>query len=95
MMAFTDVRDAWRKVIGSPAFSGACIATLMLAIGANVAIFGLVDSILLRPLPVPDGARMVTLWQAHPTWSDHIPLSVPTYLDWRADSHLAAGGKVL
>ena len=82
-MVFDDVRDAWRKLVGSPVFSGACIGTLVLAIGANAAIFGLVDSILLRPLPIPDSARMVALWQAHPSWSDHIPLSVPTYLDWR------------
>jgi predicted permease len=56
-----DVRYAVRSLRRSPAFTAAAIGTLALGIGANVAIFTLVDALMLRRLPVPDAARLVSL----------------------------------
>lgn len=56
-----DVRYALRQVRRSPGFASAVIGTLALAIGANTALFSLLNAIILRPLPVRDPARLVVL----------------------------------
>lgn len=56
------LRYALRTLSRSPGFSAAAILTLALGIGANTAIFSVVDAILLRPLPFPHSDRIVTVW---------------------------------
>ena len=58
-----DVRFALRQLRRAPAFSLVAVATLALGIGANSAIFALVDATLLRPLPFPDPDRLVMAWE--------------------------------
>ncbi len=58
----TDLRFALRVLAAKPAHTVAMIATLALAIGANAAIFSVVEAVLLRPLPYPDADRIVTIW---------------------------------
>src|SRR5918998_3885773 len=57
-----DLRFGLRMMVRSPAFSLIAIITLALGIGANTAIFSVVDAVLLRPLPYPEANRLVFLW---------------------------------
>src|SRR5258708_8023502 len=57
-----DLRYAARRLAAAPGFSATVIGTLALCIGANLTIFAVVYSILLRPLPVPEPDRLVTIF---------------------------------
>ncbi len=80
-----DVRLAVRQLRRSPGFTLVAATMLALGIGANGAIFALVDAILLRPLPFPDPDRLVTIWERTDTSPRDLaaPLNV---LDWNERS---------
>ena len=61
-----DVRHALRVLAAAPAFTVAAILSLAIGIGANTAIFSIVDGLLLRPLPYADAERLVILWNRSP-----------------------------
>ena len=61
-----DVRHALRALASAPAFTVAAILSLAIGIGANTAIFSIVDGLLLRPLPYTDADRLVILWNRSP-----------------------------
>src|SRR5258706_4725166 len=75
-----DLRIAARSLARSPGFTAVAVATLALAIGANTAIFSLVDAALLRALPYREPARLVHFWD-HELGGDH-EASWLDYQDW-------------
>jgi putative ABC transport system permease protein len=57
-----DLKYAFRMLIKAPAFAAIAVLTLTLAIGANTAIFSVIETVLLRPLPFKDPDRLVMVW---------------------------------
>jgi putative ABC transport system permease protein len=69
MQSFSqDVRYAVRGLVRRPAFSAVVLATIALGVGANAAIFSVVNGILIRPLPYPEADRVVTFGHKPPQW---------------------------
>jgi putative ABC transport system permease protein len=80
-----DVRYACRGLRRSPGFAAVAVITLALGVGANTAIFSVVDAVLLRPAPVKDLDRLVMLWETdRQSGTTREPASVPDFLDFRA-----------
>ena len=78
----TDVKLAFRTFRRSPGFTATAVAALALGIGANTAIFSVVDTVLLKPLPYPQADRIVVLMNTSPQGSGPAA-SVPKYNVWR------------
>ncbi len=77
-----DLRFGLGSLLRAPGFTAVVVGVLALGIGANVAMFGVVDGVLLKPLPFPEPDRMVGVWEA-PRPGVSNATSVPNFLDWK------------
>ncbi|HWG53149.1 MAG TPA: ABC transporter permease [Gemmatimonadaceae bacterium] len=82
-----DLRYALRRLRGNPAFTAVVVLTLALGIGANSAIFSVVDTVLLKSLPYPNADRLVTIYHDYPTLKLEAPVSAPGFRDYRDRTH--------
>ncbi|HXU69647.1 MAG TPA: ABC transporter permease [Polyangia bacterium] len=89
-----DVRFALRMLRRTPGVSAAAIVALALGIGANTAIFSVVDGVLLRPLPYPNSSQLVSIRWHYPSLGRPAALSYPEYKDLLAQSRTLANAAV-
>ncbi|HKV23094.1 MAG TPA: ABC transporter permease [Candidatus Acidoferrum sp.] len=80
-----DLRYAIRTLVLSPAFSLIAILTLALGIGANTALFSVVNGVLLNPLAYPNSGQLVAIYGKSPGF-DRAPINYPNFLDWQRSS---------
>jgi putative ABC transport system permease protein len=85
-----DARVTGRGLWRTPGFTLAVVLTLALGIGANTAIFSVVDQLLLRPLPYPEGENLVMVYEARNS-NSHNSVSPATWLDWQRDNRTLEG----
>src|SRR5947209_8398429 len=91
----SEIKVALRGLAKSPGFTAIAIATLALAIGANSAVFSLINALLVRPLPYQEPSRIALIWEQFKTQGlERIPCSPPEFLDlekeFRSGTGLAA-----
>ncbi len=88
--AWRDVRLGVRALVHSPIFTVVTVLSLALGIGANTAIFSVVNGLLLRPLPYPEAEQIVDVWHTPPQQAfpglDRFSVSPANYIDWKAQS---------
>src|ERR1700730_2100672 len=78
----SEIKVALRGLAKSPGFTAIAIVTLALAIGANSAVFSLINALLVRPLPYQEPSRIALIWEQFKTQGlQRIPCSPPEYLD--------------
>ena len=80
-----DVRYGIRMLLKSRGFAAIAILTVGLGIGANTALFTVVNGVLLNPLPYPNPRQLVALYGKYPG-DDRSPIAYPNFLDWRRDN---------
>ncbi len=78
----SSLRHALRSFLRTPGFTVTVLLTLALGLGANTAMFSVIDAMVLRPLPYPEADRLVALYALEPKEGNFL-LSAPDFFDWR------------
>src|SRR6266481_2185807 len=85
-----DIVYAFRTLRRQPGLTAMAVLALAIAVGANTAIFSVVNAVLLRPLPFHDPDHLVFLWEANPIigglLSERLPVCLKNYLRWKAQA---------
>ena len=95
-LGFSALDDLWRDLtLGArnlrrnPGFAVASVATLALGLGANTVIFGLINTVFLRPLPYPEPDRLVNVWRTQVAEPEDLSItSAPNFHDWERENHV-------
>jgi putative ABC transport system permease protein len=80
-----DIRYGIRMLLKNPGFTAVAVLALTLGIGANTAIFSVLNSVSIRPLPYREPQRLLMVWES---WKNQgsAPVAWPTFLDWHAQN---------
>ena len=86
---FQDFRHALRQLRKNPGFTSAAVLMLALGIGANAAIFSMVNAVRLRALPYKEADRLVMVWEQNPHrgWFENV-VSAANFLDWKKQNNV-------
>jgi putative ABC transport system permease protein len=82
----SDIRYAVRAMARNRLFTAVVVAVLAVGVGANTAIFSVINALMLSPLPFPNGDRLAFIWETSPLSSTRIGPSGPNYLDFKEQS---------
>jgi predicted permease len=81
-----DLRYAVRQFLKTPGLTLIVVITIALGVGANTALFSVINGVLINPLPYPQPERLVTLHESKPNFESG-SISFPNFRDWRKDNH--------
>lgn len=91
----SNLRFAFRTFRRSQGLIAAAIFATALGIGANTALFGVIEAVLLRPLPYRDPQGLVVLWEKNPAFkeipAERLPVAGRNYLEWKRQAHSFSG----
>jgi len=83
-----DLRFAFRTMRKNPAFALVAVLTIGIGVGANTAVFSLLEAVVLRPLPYPEPERLFMLWTVEAKSQRGMNSSYPDFRDWREQNHV-------